>query len=159
MITGIEIMGGRPRSMEDGGERENTELPEEHHPLMSTYRHITVKEIDGVVVVRFIDLKRELRKMGSFPETCQEFGMLASRHEKCLVVLDLEGQEITASELFICYLVRLDREIKQVQGMLKLCNLAPQFAEELRMIRLDRMFSIYESLEDALVGGASTPKS
>ena len=135
---------------------EYTEGPEQDHPIPAAYRHISVEERYGMLLLRFVDLGNKLEKPDSFPETCQEFGMLASCHEKCLVVLDLEGQEVTASELFICYLVRLDREVKKVQGTLKLCNLSPLFAKELRMIRLNRMFSIYESLDDTL---SNSPRS
>lgn len=135
---------------------ENSEGPD--HPIPASYRHISVTEIDGVILLRFVDLRTELEKLGSYQETYQEFGMLASHHQKCLVVLDLEGQDVSAPELFICYLVRLDREVKQVQGTLKLCNLSPLFAEAMRMIRLNQMFSIYDSLDDALLDDASTPK-
>ncbi len=130
---------------------ENTDVPEQNAPSPPTYRHISVEERDGVLVLRFVDLGRELESMGSAQETYGEFGMLASRHQNCSVILDLEGQEVSASELFICYLVRLHREVTQVHGTLKLCNLSPQFAEELRMIRLDRMFSISESVDAAML--------
>jgi anti-anti-sigma regulatory factor len=137
---------------------EITEDPKENHPVQTTYRHISVKEIDGAPLLQFVDLRNELQTPGFFQETCQEFGMLASHHQNCSVTVDLEGQEVSASELFICYLVRLDREIKQVQGTLKLCNISPLFAEAMRVIRLDRMFSIYESLDDALISDPSTPE-
>ena len=130
---------------------EIAEGPEQDSPIPTTYRHISVEERDGMLLLRFVDLRLELETLGSFQETYQEFGMLASHNPKCLVVLDLEGQDVSASELFICYLVRLDREVKQVRGTLKLCNLSPAFDEALRMIRLNRMFSIYKSLDDALL--------
>jgi len=129
---------------------ENTDGSVQDHPIPSNYRHISVEDRDGVLVVRFIDLRRELGNTVSCQETYQEFRMLASHHHKCLVVLDLEGQEVSATEVFFCYLVRLDREVKQVQGTLKLCNLSPLVAEDMRTIRLNWMFRTYNSLDDAL---------
>ncbi len=128
-----------------------TESPEQDNPIPTTYRHISVAERNGVLLLRFVDLTRELETPGSFQETCREFRLLSTRHQDSVVVLDLEAQNVSSPELFICYLVRLDSEIKQVQGTLKLCNLSPLFAEELKLIRLNRMFSIYESLDDALL--------
>ena len=129
----------------------NTEGPAHDPPVPDRYRHISVEERDGVLLVKFVDLRKMLEGTGSLQEAGQEFRMMASNRQKCLVVLDLEGQEVSVSELFICYLVRLEREVKQVQGTLKLCNLSPAFDEALRMIRLDRMFPIYQSLDDALL--------
>lgn len=129
---------------------ENVEGLKQDPPIPTTFRHISVEERDGVFLLRFVDLKRELERVDSLQEIAQEFRTMASHHQNCLVILDLEGQEVSASELFICYLVRLEREVTQVQGTLKLCNLSPSFDEALRMIRLNRMFSIYESLDDAL---------
>ena len=128
---------------------ENSEGPD--HPIPASYRHISVTEIDDVILLRFADLRTELEKLGSYQETYQEFSMLASHHQECLVVLDPEGQDVSAPELFICYLVWFDREVKQVKGTLKLRNLSPLFAEAMRMIRLNRMFSVYESLDEALL--------
>ena len=119
----------------------NTQSPEHDPRTLTTYCHISVEESDGVIVLRFVDLKRDLKSGNSFQEIFQEFRRLASDHQNCSVILDLEGQEVSAPELFYCYLVRLHREIKQVRGTLKLCNLSPQFAEEMRVARLNRMFS------------------
>ncbi len=130
---------------------DNTEGPAHDPPIPDRYRHISVEERDGVLLLRFVDLRKMLERAGSLQEAGQEFRMMASNQQTCLVILDLEGQEVSASELFICYLVRLEREVKQVQGTFKLCNLSPRFDEELRMIRLNRFFSIYESLDEALI--------
>jgi hypothetical protein len=71
------------------------------------------------------------------------------------VVLDLEDQDVSATELLFIILVRLDREVKQVQGTLKLCNLSLSVVDALKVTRLIKMFSAYESLDDALLGDAS----
>jgi anti-anti-sigma regulatory factor len=55
----------------------------------------------------------------------------------------------SATELYFCYLVRLQREIKQVRGTLKICDLSPHLADKMRMIRLDRTFSTHKSVDDA----------
>ena len=41
-----------------------------------------------------------------------------------------------------------------MQGTLKLCNLSPPVVDALKMTRLSKFFSTYESLDDALAGKA-----
>jgi anti-anti-sigma regulatory factor len=124
------------------------------------YRHIRVEEIDGVLVVRFIDLERLVEVGGPSRELYRELHELAFANHGRHVALDLQCQYIgnsISSELMLCHLVRLYREVKQSQGTLKLCNLHPSFIDHIRAIRLDRMFTICESLDDALAGRVADP--
>jgi hypothetical protein len=126
------------------------------HSISPGYRHISIDDRGWIVVVRFIDLDGILQIKGpSWQESCRDFHQLAYHHRKCFFVLDCQDQTITEdlylkTEICISYLVRLLREIKDAQGSLKLCNLPMPLSEAIRSIRLDRMFSIYDSLDDAL---------
>jgi hypothetical protein len=126
------------------------------HSISPSYRHISIDDRGRVVVVRFIDLDRILQIKGpSWPESYRDFHQLAHHHRNCFFVLDFQDQTITAdiylkTEICITYLTRLWKEIKEAQGSLKLCNLPMPLFEAIRSIHLDRMFSIYESLDDAL---------
>jgi anti-anti-sigma regulatory factor len=108
-------------------------------------------------VVRVIDLERDLQITGAVPEFGQDFQRLAFHNQKCSVVLDLQGQVVSDTERFFCVLVRLFTEVNQAQGTLKLCNPSPPLIDAIRLIRLDRMFSIYESLDDALASVVLDP--
>ncbi len=131
---------------------ENTGWTKQYPPISPEHRHIRVDEIQGVVVIRFINLKRDLEHVDSLQVIGDEFRRLAGQNKGRSVVLDLEGHDISATEVFFALLVRLFREVKQVQGTLKLCNLYQPVVDEMKRIRLNRTFTICESLDDALVG-------
>jgi hypothetical protein len=96
-----------------------------------------------------------MRIAGPSRELYRELHELADANPRSHVALDLQCQDITPSiktEILICHLVRLHREVKQAHGTLNLCNLHPSFIDVIRAIRLDRMFTICDSLDDALAG-------
>jgi anti-anti-sigma factor len=137
---------------------ENTEGTDQDQAILPDYRHISVEQRDGGLVVRFIDLKRDLESFdAAFKEITQEFRGLADHNRTSSVVLDLEGQDVSDTEYLFVILVRLSREVTQANGTLKLCNLAPQVLDALKMTRLIKFFSTYESLDDALAGKAHDP--
>jgi len=47
-------------------------------------------------------------------------------------------------------LITLDRQVKEKQGRLKLSNIRPQILEVFKITRLNRLFEIYESAEEAI---------
>ena len=131
---------------------EKIDETKEDLPRPPSYCHISVEERDGALVVRFIDLKRDLGGFDAFQAIVHEFRGLATHHHCHPVVLDLGGQDVGKTAIFYSVLVRLFRIVKQAEGTLKLCNLSPPVVEEMKAIRLTMMFSIYASLEDALAG-------
>jgi hypothetical protein len=138
-------------------------LEDTDHSISTGYRHISAEDRGRIVVVRFIDLDSILQVKGpSGQETYRDFHQLANHHWTCSFVLDFQDQPITTdpylkTEICITYLARLLREIKEAQGTLRLCNLPLPLMEALRAIRLDRMFSICESLDDALASNVTDP--
>ena len=93
---------------------ENTEGTDQYQAIPPNYRHISVEQRNGGLVVRFIDLKRDLESFdASFTEIAQEFRGLAGHNRTCSVILDLEGQDVSDTEYLFVILVRLSREVTQ----------------------------------------------
>jgi hypothetical protein len=87
-----------------------------------------------------------------------EFHELATHHSKRSVALDLECRNVSDTDLLFWVLVRLFREVIQVDGTLKLCNLSPPVLDAMSAIRLTGIFAICESLDDALAGSVLNPR-
>lgn len=68
------------------------------------------------------------------------------------VILDLEAVDFIDSS-GLSALVTALKAIRQQGGMLNLCKLQPQVLTALRLTLLDRVFSIFPSVEDALSEG------
>jgi anti-sigma B factor antagonist len=47
-------------------------------------------------------------------------------------------------------LITLDKLVKENSGTLKLCNINPQIYEVFKITRLNKLFAIYDSTENAL---------
>jgi hypothetical protein len=123
------------------------------HPMSTDARHLSVEDRDGVLVVRFIEPKRDLESLDSLREIAQElYGLV--RRQPCMLVLNLEAQDINPSDRFFAVLGRLYMKVTKTGGSLKLCNLSPLMVEELRITNLIHIFPPYKSLGDALAHGA-----
>ncbi len=132
---------------------EHSDETEHDRRVPSVYRHISVVNRDGVLVVRFIDLKRDLGYGGSAQEIGQELEGLVNPNHPCSLILDFERKELDPLQAaFYGTLVRLLKLVKQAQGTIKLCNLPSGVLEQLKINQLIRVFPIYKSVDDALAG-------
>ena len=138
---------------------DNLERADKCGPIAPDHRHIVVLEIDGVVVVRFRDIKADLESVGSINELAQELEGLTNRFHAWPLVLDFEGKHFVFSDVFFAKLIRLLKSVKQVQGSLKLCDLPTQVVDVLRITRLVLVFPLFKSLDHALAGSAHDPRS
>jgi len=125
--------------------------------ILGDYRHLSVKELGNVLLARLIDLERALWITDVFSEMAVEFHELATRHPKCPLVVDLECRDVSDTERLFCVLVRFHREVKQVDGTFKLCNVSVQVLDAMSAIRLTRMFPICDPPNDAMESSDSYP--
>ena len=76
------------------------------------------------------------------------------------ILLNFSGVE-TAASAALAQLIRLDRKVKEVRGILRLCSLTPSLLEVFRASRLDRVFDIRSGSsgdDDLEIWGAWVPK-
>jgi hypothetical protein len=103
---------------------------------------LAVDELANVVLARIVDLERALWITDVYKEMAAEFHDLATRHPKCSVVFDLECRDVSDTERLFCVLTRFHREMTQVDGTFKLCNVSVQIFDAMSAIRLTQMFTI-----------------
>lgn len=65
------------------------------------------------------------------------------------MVLDFQGVTFMSSAM-IGKIVLLNKKCKAANTIVKLCNIAPSIMEVFEITRLNKVFSIYESVDEAL---------
>jgi anti-sigma B factor antagonist len=114
---------------------------------MATYRRITVNEDGGVSIVRFIDKK--IVDSGTIEQLGEELTALVINEKRNMLLLNFDGVEFMSSAA-LNKLISLNSKVKTAAGRLKLCNLRPEIKEVFTITRLDRVFDLRKTEEDAL---------
>lgn len=65
------------------------------------------------------------------------------------IIVDLNGAE-TMNSMFMSVLMNTYIQLRELGGDMSLVNLSPNMRRLLRVVRLDTVFNIYESVEEAL---------
>ena len=113
-------------------------------------RHLRLENIDGVAVVSFVDTKivteENIQEVGD-----QLYSLVEDEgHKKILLNF---GNVQYLSSAALGKLINLKKKVGAVKGKLKLCCIHPDLLEVFRITRLDQVFEIYASLDDAVAGG------
>lgn len=69
--------------------------------------------------------------------------------QKPRIVWDFEGVEFVSSDMLVKMLV-MNRNVQEAGGALAFCNLSHTVHEVLRTVKLDRLFSVFTTAEEAL---------
>ncbi len=112
-------------------------------------RRLDIEEINDVTVAKFVDRKildeANIQIIGN-----QLFGMVDSDERK-KIVLDFSNVEYLSSAA-LGKLITLDKKVKSVKGKLRLCNIRPDIYEVFAITRLNKLFDIRETQDQALQG-------
>jgi len=112
-------------------------------------RRLDIEEINDVTVARFVDRKildeANIQIIGN-----QLFGMVDSDDRK-KIVLDFANVEYLSSAA-LGKLITLDKKVKAAKGKLRLCNIRPDIYEVFAITRLNKLFDIRETQDQALQG-------
>jgi anti-anti-sigma regulatory factor len=119
------------------------------------YRHISVNIVDGVFVVRFTDLARDVISDDLIQGIGNELQGLVGQTETCSLVLDFENIEFIPFAAFEGRLVVLQRKVTQRNGTFRLCNLPASVIQHFKLNGLTEYFSLCNSLEDALAASSN----
>jgi anti-anti-sigma factor len=101
---------------------------------------------DGVLIVQFTSQK--ILSDVLIAQIGRELIELVDQAEGKMVV-DFSGVTFMASTM-IGKLTFLDKKCRTSGTIVKMCNIAPNIMEVFVIIRLDKVLSIYDSLDDAL---------
>lgn len=114
---------------------------------MTDRRRLTVNTTGELAVVRFLDKK--IVDSGNIEEMGAEmFSIVEVDHLKH-VLLNFEGVEFLSSAA-LNKLILMDKKVKQVGGILRLCNLRAEIMEVFTITRLNRVFDIRKTESEAL---------
>jgi len=114
---------------------------------MSDARRIDISEVGDVTIARFVD-KKILDETNIADIGNQLFGLVDEDGRK-KIVLDFTVVEYLSSAA-LGKLITMDKKVKAVSGKLKLSNIRPEILEVFTITRLDKIFTIVPTTEDAL---------
>ena len=114
---------------------------------MGTHRRINVTDEGGVSVVRFIDKK--IVDSGSIEQLGEELNALVTVEKRNMILLNFDGVEFMSSAA-LNKLISLNGKVKAAAGRLKLSNLPAEIKEVFTITKLDRLFDLRKTQEDAL---------
>ncbi len=114
---------------------------------MSVHRRIQTSDISGVTVVSFMDSK--ILDAASIQELGDELFNLVDKDGVKALLLDFGNVEFLSSAA-LNKLIILDKKVKMKGGQLRLCNLKPEIQEVFVITRLNQLFEIKDTVDDAI---------
>lgn len=109
--------------------------------------HVKIKKTGDVSVVQFAD--RKILEELSIHEIGEELRALSESEPKIKMLLDFSNVDHLASAA-LGMLITLHKNVQSRNGALKLANINRQIFQVFRITRLDRMFEIHPSADEAL---------
>ncbi len=114
---------------------------------MVSPRRIVVTDEGGVSIVRFVD--RKIVDSGSIEQLGDELVALVTVEKRNMILLNFDGVEFLSSAA-LNKLISLNSKVKAAAGSLKLCSLRSEIKEVFSITKLDRVFDIRKTEQDAL---------
>ena len=109
--------------------------------------HLKIKKAGSVSVVEFAD--RKILEELSIQEIGDELRRLAEAEQGIHLLLNFGNVDHLASAA-LGMLITLHKKVQEQHGALKLSNINKQIFQVFRITRLNRVFDIHESADDAL---------
>jgi len=111
--------------------------------------HIRVKRADGVSLVEFAD--RKILEELSIQEIGEELEKLVEGEPGIRLLLNFKNVDHLSSAA-LGMLITLNKRVKEQSGQLKLSDINRQIFEVFKITRLNRVFDIHETADQALAG-------
>jgi anti-sigma B factor antagonist len=110
------------------------------------FKHISVKETNGVAIVDFVN-SQLMFETAVVEEIGDELSTVITGHPK--VLLDFSNVQYVSSTM-LAKLAKLQQNVQQAKGQLKLCGLGPILMDTFRIGHFERVFSIYDGVDSAM---------
>jgi anti-sigma B factor antagonist len=114
---------------------------------MAEERRLLVEPVNDITVVTFKDKK--ILDEAVIQDVGDELFDLVDKQYKTKLLLNFENVEYLSSAA-LGKLITLNKRVKEENGELKLCNIIPEIFEVFRITKLNRLFEIYDEMEQAL---------
>jgi anti-sigma B factor antagonist len=108
---------------------------------------LRLEEIDDVTIVSFVDT--ELVKEHVLNEVRDDLYKLVDVGKRRKLLLNLGNVRKYSTE-FLGNLLGLKRRLAKVKGELKLCMIAPDLKEAVKVLHLEKVFDIHDEEQKAL---------
>lgn len=105
----------------------------------------------------FVRIRNPDAESSEIPDLADCIWNLLQQHLTYRLVLELDGIDLLNSEL-IGELIRLQRRIRQREGVMRLCGLNAENRRILETCGLADRFAIYDSRRDAVLARPSKPR-
>ncbi len=115
-------------------------------PFMSESPHLNISQHKDVAVVEFVQNKI-LDEM-NITEIGQALVGLVEGHDRPRLLLDFSNVDHLSSAA-LGMLININNKIKQTNGQLRLCNIKPQIMEVFVITKLNRLFRIAVTRQEA----------
>jgi len=109
--------------------------------------HLTITKSNQVNVVEFSD--RKILEELSITEIGDELSRLLEGAPEAKLLLNFSKVEHLSSAA-LGMLIKLNKQVSEQGGQLKLSDIAPQIYEVFKITRLNKLFEIYDTAEQAL---------
>ncbi|MDP6445311.1 MAG: STAS domain-containing protein [Pirellulaceae bacterium] len=114
---------------------------------MSEYQRFAVREVEKVVVARFMD--RKISDVVNVDSVSDELTLLSESLDGRSLVLDFEPVQFLSSAV-LNRLIILDGVVKRQGGRLRLCGMQRSIADIFKITKLTQVFSIHDDVETAI---------
>lgn len=109
--------------------------------------HLAIIETDAVSIVEFVD--RKIIEELSITAIGDQLSELVAGRSGIRLLLSFKNVEHLSSAA-LGMLITLNKTVEEQAGELKLSDITPQIFEVFKITRLNRLFSIYDTKEEAL---------
>ena len=111
--------------------------------------HLRIKRTDGIAMVEFAD--RKILEELSIQEIGDELAQLVEAEPGIKLLLNFRNVDHLSSAA-LGMLITLNRKVQEHSGMLKLSDISRQIFEVFKITKLNRVFDIHETSEQAILG-------
>ncbi len=118
-------------------------------PMEQPSTHLRIKKSDRVSVVEFAD--RKILEELSIQEISDELNELVEAEPGIRILLNFKNVDHLSSAA-LGMLIKLNGKIKDQSGLLKLSDINRQIFEVFKITRLNKVFDIHDTADQALAG-------
>lgn len=115
--------------------------------MADTQSHLTITESGGVTVVHFAD--RKILDELAISEIGNELNKIVDDHDNIKMLLNFDSVEHLSSAA-LGMLITLNTRVGSAKGALKLSNISPPIFEVFKITRLNKLFDIHDTAEQAM---------
>ena len=117
--------------------------------MSAGHRRLDIEEVGGVTVATFVDKK--ILDEGNIQVIGNQLFSLVEDDGRDKIILDFSSVEYLSSAA-LGKLITMDKKVKSAKGKLRLCAVRPDIYEVFAITKLNKLFDMRDTREQALEG-------